>query len=94
MYFVYVIRSLKDDTFYIGKTSNLESRLAFHNDTERNVGFTKGKIPWEYFFTLSVADSLIAGKIETHLKKMKSRRYLFNLAKYPEIGQKLITIYS
>ncbi|UWX55237.1 GIY-YIG nuclease family protein [Maribacter litopenaei] len=94
MYFVYVIRSIKDGTFYIGKTANLESRLAFHNDIERNIGFTKGKIPWEYFFTLAVADSLVAGKIENHIKKMKSRRYLINLAKYPEIGQKLITKFS
>jgi predicted GIY-YIG superfamily endonuclease len=36
MYFVYVIRSFKDNTFYIGKTSNLESRLAFHNDIVHN----------------------------------------------------------
>jgi putative endonuclease len=37
---------------------------------------------------------MVAGKIEIHIKKMKSRSYLINLSKYPEIGQKLITKFS
>ncbi|MBK8983578.1 MAG: GIY-YIG nuclease family protein [Ignavibacteria bacterium] len=30
-YFTYIIQSLKDESFYIGYTSNLEKRINFHN---------------------------------------------------------------
>ena len=94
MYFVYVIQSLKDGSFYIGKTSDLKSRLIFHKDIKLNEGVTKRKIPWQYFFTLPVDNALIAGKIEKHIKKMKSRRYIINLVKYPEMAEMLIKRYS
>ena len=32
MYFVYVLRSLKDRGFYIGCTTNIEQRLTDHNN--------------------------------------------------------------
>lgn len=94
MYFVYVIESLKDKSFYIGKTSDLDNRLAWHNSEELNQGVTKRKIPWKYFYTLEVDNSKIAGKIESHIKKMKNRKYILNLERYPEIAQKLIERYS
>ncbi len=36
----------------------------------------------------------MAGKIENHIKKMKSKKYIKDLKKYPEIAQKLIKKYS
>ena len=94
MYFVYVIESMNDGSFYIGKTSDLIERLRWHNSSELDQGMTKGKIPWKCFFTLEVASSEVAGKIENHIKRMKSRKYIFNLAEYPEIRQRLIEKYS
>jgi len=85
---------LKDQSFYVGKTSDLEERLKWHNNERLNVGVSKRKILWEYFFTLEVGNSKIAGKIENHIKRMKSRKYILNLLKYPEIGYKLIEKYS
>ncbi len=94
MYYVYVIRSLIDQSYYVGITSSLDTRLAYHNSTTLNIGVTRLKIPWEYFFTLQVPDVTVARKIENHIKRMKSRGYFKNLVKYPEIGQKLIKKYS
>ncbi len=94
MYFVYVIESLKDGSFYIGKTSDLDKRLLWHNSRELNIGTTRNKMPWRYFYTLELSNSHAARKIENHIKRMKSREYILNLAKYPEIGQKLIEKYS
>ncbi len=94
MYYVYAIQSKLDQSFYIGKTSNLEDRLHYHNTPELNVGITKRKIPWDYFFILEVGNLKLAGKIENHLKKMKSKKYIKDLKKYPEIAQKLIKKYS
>jgi putative endonuclease len=94
MYFVYVIESLKDGGFYIGKTSDLTARLRWHNSKELNKGVTRSKMPWRYFYTLEVGNPGTSGKIENHIKRMKSREYVLNLAKYPEIGKKLIEKYS
>ena len=94
VHYVYVIKSSKDDSFYIGRTSTLEERLKYHNSTHKNIGVTRRNIPWNYHYTLEVESSIIASKIEKHIKRMKSRRYLKNLAKYPEIGEKLVKKYS
>ncbi len=94
MPFVYIIKSTKTGAFYIGKTYDLEQRLIYHNTLELNNGTSKSGIPWEYFFTLEVPTYMLAGKLEMHIKRMKSREYCKNLAKYPEISQKLIEKYS
>ncbi|WP_422082407.1 GIY-YIG nuclease family protein [Ulvibacterium sp.] len=93
-HYVYVIQSLKDDSYYIGRTSNLKKRLKFHNSVELNTGITRLRKPWGYFYTLEVETSSLADKIEKHIKKMKSRKYILNLKKYPEISRKLIEKYS
>jgi putative endonuclease len=94
MFYVYVIESGLDGSIYIGKTSDLKSRPEFHNSVELNKGITKRKIPWDYYFVMEVSNARIAGAIENHIKRMKSRRYIENLRKYPEIGKKLIEKYS
>ncbi len=94
MYYVYAIQSKLDQSFYTGRTSSLEERLHCHNMPELNVGITKRKSPWDYFFILEVGNLKLAGRIENHLKKMKSKKYIKDLKKYPEIAQKLIKKYS
>ena len=44
MVYVYIIRSLKDDKYYIGITKNLENRLIKHNRGE--VFSTKARAPF------------------------------------------------
>lgn len=94
MHFVYIIKSKVDGSFYIGETSDLEKRLYWHNTEKLNIGFTKSGMPWEYFFTLKVKDKKVAKKIERHIKNMKSKKYLENLIRFPEITSKLIEKYS
>ncbi|MBC6997304.1 GIY-YIG nuclease family protein [Cytophaga sp. FL35] len=94
MHYVYVIQSEKTKGFYIGETANLETRLNWHNNVELNIGVTKNSIPWQYHFTLPVPNRTIALGIEKHIKKMKSRVYLENLLKYPEISKRLLKKYS
>ncbi len=66
----------------------------YHNSIELNTGVSKSGIPWEFLFTLEVSTYALAGKLEMHIKRMKSREYCINLTKYPEISQKLIEKYS
>jgi putative endonuclease len=44
MYFTYIIKSRKDNTYYYGSTNNLEKRLVIHNLGK--VKYTKGHRPW------------------------------------------------
>ncbi|WP_394354496.1 GIY-YIG nuclease family protein [Euzebyella saccharophila] len=94
MHYVYVIQSEKTQGYYIGETANLETRLNWHNNVELNIGVTRKSIPWRYHFTLQVPIRTIALRIEKHIKKMKSKVYLENLSKYPEISKRLLKKYS
>ena len=49
---------------------------------------------WEIYFKIECQDIQIARKIERHIKKMKSRKYLENLVKYNSITEKLIEKYT
>jgi len=75
-------------------TADLEQRLIYHNSLALNKGITSRKIPWEYYYTLTIKNSTTAFKIESHIKKTKSRKYIEDLKKYPEIAQKLLEKYS
>ena len=44
MYYTYILKSLKDGSFYIGNTRNIENRLARHNLGHGK--YTKSKTPY------------------------------------------------
>ncbi|NER09707.1 GIY-YIG nuclease family protein [Muriicola jejuensis] len=94
MHFVYIIHSTIDGSYYIGESSNVSQRLLLHNSKELNIGKSRLKMPWELFFVLETENRTVALKIEKHIKRMKSRKYIQDLKKYPEIGQKLLKKYS
>ena len=45
MYFVYVLKSIKDGELYYGLTANLENRLGEHN--KGRVQATRGRTPFD-----------------------------------------------
>jgi putative endonuclease len=79
MYYVYVIRSLKDGRYYIGSSSDVHKRLNFHNaGLQRS---TRNRIPFElvYFEELpSKHEALIR---EKQIKAMKGGNAFKNLLK-------------
>jgi putative endonuclease len=93
-HFIYVIESENSGNFYVGETPDLQSRLDFHNDAIRNDNSTKVGIPWKLFWSLEVKDRGMARRIESHIKRMKSKKYIENLKQFPEITQKLLKKYS
>ncbi len=44
MFYAYILKSLKDNSYYYGSTQNLDSRLATHNSGK--VRYTKGHLPY------------------------------------------------
>ena len=70
-FYVYIIQSLKDGSYYIGSTQNLEERLARHNQGRSK--YTKSKRPWELVYYEEHPDRSNALKRESRIKRQKSR---------------------
>ena len=72
MFYVYILESGIDGSFYIGQTSNLEDRLRRHNaGTEK---YTRTKAPWKIFWFEAVETRSAAMRLEMKLKNLKSRK--------------------
>jgi len=80
--------------FYIGSCADFELRLKQHLEKSFNKAFTRQADDWEIFYKIDNLETKLAHKIEIHVKNMKSKQYIKNLAKYPEIISNLIEKYN
>ncbi len=91
-HFVYILYSDSRKCFYVGTTDDIEKRLAEHNIKKYgNKSFTAKGRPWKLFHQIHGLESQQAYDIECHIKKMKSKKYIENLKKFPELEEKLKT---
>ena len=67
MYYIYIIQSLKDESFYIGSTEDLKRRLQEHNRGE--VRYTSSKIPYRLVWYCAFRDKKKALVFEKYLKQ-------------------------
>jgi len=74
MYFVYIIQSEVDESYYIGSSENVKSRIWEHNFGR--TGYTKNKRPWVLKYERSFVTKTEALVEEKRLKRCKSRDYL------------------
>ncbi len=89
MFKVYILYSPTLDGYYIGQSEDFEKRFQWHKNKLFAESFTKRAEDWITFLTIDCISRRQSVNIEAHIKKMKSRRYIENLKKYPEIAQKL-----
>ncbi len=94
IHFVYILYSPKLDRCYTGQTFDLVSRLEKHNSGYYEAKWTLKGIPWEIFCSIECENKSQALAIEKHIKSMKSRAYIENLKKYPEMTVKLLEQFS
>ncbi len=92
----YILFSTQLDKFYIGYTTiganeRIDRHLSDHYGLTR---FTHKANDWVLFLEIECLSSEQARKIETHIKKMKSKTFIHNLKKYPEMVEKLLFRYS
>jgi len=78
-YTVYILQSLKDGSYYIGSTQNLEERLQRHNQGRSK--YTKTKLPWELVFEEHYPDRSTASRRELKIKNLKSRSAIERLVR-------------
>ncbi|MFQ6083406.1 MAG: GIY-YIG nuclease family protein [Candidatus Aminicenantia bacterium] len=73
MFYVYLLQSEKDGSFYIGYTSNLELRIEEHNNGRGR--HTKKKAPWSLVYVERFETKKEALKRERFLKNQKNRAF-------------------
>ena len=66
MWFVYILRSLKDKNHYIGSTNDIQRRLIEHNSG--NVDSTKHRIPFTLEAYVALKDKTKAIELEQYFK--------------------------
>lgn len=73
-FFVYILRSLKDEGLYIGQTNNFEKRIIRHNTGQ--VSSTKNRRPLEVLYTEKFNTRKESMAREKYLKSLKSSTYI------------------
>lgn len=73
-YYVYVLRSLKDNKFYIGYTADLKKRFKEHQ--EGDVTSTKSRSPFELIFYEAYRNKYDAIRREKYFKTSKGKNTL------------------
>lgn len=66
MYFVYILKSGKDKSFYTGLTTNIKKRVVEHNQGMSS--YTKSKLPWQLVWCGIFNNQHTAGLFEKYLK--------------------------
>jgi putative endonuclease len=91
MPFTYIIYSPTRDKYYTGACNeNLNSRIQKHNSAfYGKTHFTASASDWIVFLSVSTQTYQHAIRLERKIKAMKSRKYIENLKKYPELLHKI-----
>lgn len=78
-FYTYILRSEKDNSYYIGSTSSIENRLKYHN--KGKVRSTKYRRPWQLVYKEEYPTLKEAMKRERQIKSWKSRDSIEKLIK-------------
>ena len=73
-FFVYILQSLKDGSYYIGECEDLDKRISKHFDGMSKYSASKRPLRLRYFELLPTRSDAI--KREKEIKRKKSRKYL------------------
>lgn len=79
MSYVYILKSLKNESYYVGSTEDIERRFKQHNSG--NVEATKYKRPYELVFRQDFKDNKTAKQVEFKIKSWKRRDFIEKIIK-------------
>ena len=74
MYWIYILKSSKDNNYYVCQTNNIRLRLDRHNSGQ--VKSTKRRLQFELIFKKEFNTRSEVIKIEKRLKRYKNQAYL------------------
>jgi putative endonuclease len=73
-YFIYILKSVKHQTYYYGSTKDITERFKEHN--AGRVRYTKGRKPWNLHYIEECETRSEAVKREKFFKTVEGYRYL------------------
>ena len=76
-FFVYILQSLKDFSFYVGECDDLDKRMSKHFDGMSKYSATKR--PWRLVYFEKYSTRSEAIKREKEIKRKKSRKFIEDL---------------
>jgi len=76
-FYVYVLQSMKDFSFYVGQCDDLDCRMSKHTDGFNK--YTSSKGPWRLVYFEVCESRSEAIKREKEIKRKKSRKYIEEL---------------
>ena len=90
---VYILYSESIDKFYTGSCKILSERLAAHRNNKFSRSFTRRASDWKLFFQIDNLTYRQGRKIESHIKRMKSKIYIKNLIIHAKVSEELVLQY-
>ena len=78
-YYVYILESEQDGSYYVGYASDLEGRLSRHNGGRSP--YTRGKLPWKLVYHEMHPSRGEAMHREQEIKRKKSHAYIERLVR-------------
>ena len=76
-YSVYILKSRKDGSYYVGSTKDLEDRVERHNQGRSQ--YTKSKRPWNLVYSEEHPDRSSAVERENRIKGRKDKQFIETL---------------
>lgn len=83
---VYILYSEKLDKYYTGSCFDLEIRLKQHKNKVFPGAFTSKADDWILFYSINSLSYNQVRKIENHIKKMKSKKFISKLYKIKNLA--------
>ncbi|MGB9637388.1 MAG: GIY-YIG nuclease family protein [Microgenomates group bacterium] len=83
--FVYILQSLKNNSYYIGSTDNINKRIDEHNRGKSL--YTKNILPVKLVFSQQYPSLKAARKAEYWLKSLKSKNILEKIIEDKKINR-------
>jgi putative endonuclease len=74
VYFVYLIQSEHNGSFYVGMAQDVQARLIQHNAGKST--YTKSFVPWKLVYSEEVGEAPLARKREKYLKTTVGKNFL------------------
>ena len=76
-FYIYIIQSQKDESYYIGSSGDLPDRIERHNAGRSR--YTRTRLPWELVYYEEFRTKSEALKRENQIKRRKSKEYIKKL---------------
>ncbi len=87
----YILYSSSTNHYYVGYTSDINERIKQHNESFfGRTAYTAKANDWELFLHIPCISIEQAIAMELKIKKMKSRKYIENLKKFPDLVSTLL----